>query len=114
VSDTSSRQPPSDSAIIEKVGLDITNYSAWSDLDALSTKTEFDGLDVMIESLEFDEKSGEFHVDVVLNVGLHFGGKADDGFSTGDAFPGCLTGWVLENGELDITNITVDTSSFHE
>lgn len=68
----------------------------------------------MIESLEFDEETGRFSVDVVLNVALSFGSKGDDRFSTADAFPGRLVGEVKPNGMLYISDLTVDTSTAYE
>lgn len=107
------RSKPDALAIAEAVeNSNVTDFEAWNALDALSTHTEFDGVDVAEESLRWDDK--KFVADVTVFIGLHYGKGDDDGISTSDSFPGEISGHMDNDGNVVIDELTVDTSTFYE
>lgn len=111
---TKTQRPDIDAtAIAEAIeSLDPSAMGAWNDLDALSTHTELDGVDVIERSVKWSGK--RFEAQAVVYVGLHYGKDDDEGFSTSDSFPGSVTGHVDANDNIVIDAFSVDTSSFYE
>ncbi|CAA7621732.1 hypothetical protein MTBLM5_400012 [Magnetospirillum sp. LM-5] len=82
-----------------------------NELDQLSNRTEFDGVDVIDESIQTSDE--KFEADVIVYVGLSYGGRNDE-ITTSDNLPGHIKGRLTEDGQIVIDDLTVDTSSFYE
>ena len=87
---------------------DLTQSSAWADLDALSSRTLIDDVEVEPEGIiiEGDRFRGLMNVYVVLQYG---GSK--DSFQTSDAFRALFEGH-FSGSIAEIENVRVDTSPF--
>jgi hypothetical protein len=95
---------------VSNVAPDLTPYSAWNDLDALSNRTEVEAVEPL-ESQIFLE--GErFAGNCVVYVQLNYG-DSDDSASLSDSFPGKFWGHI-DDSSVVIDDIDVDTSSFYE
>lgn len=90
---------------------DLTESQAWSDLDALSSNTYIDDLEVDPEGVIIEEN--EFKGVMNVYVVLHYGGNDDDAFDTSDAFRGQFSGHFDEDKAV-VDSVTVDTSPFFE
>lgn len=107
------RSKPDALAIAEAIESgDPTRFDGWGALDALSTHTELDGVDVVEESLRWE--GNKFSADITVYVGLRYGKNDDEGFSTSDSFPGEIIGHLDSEGLVVIDSFTVDTSAFYE
>ena len=91
--------------------LELTEFSCWSDLDALSTRTIQEDIEILDEVLEIenDHFKGMLNIYVMLEYG-----KGEDGFVTSDGFPGKFRGHFDEDGKPVIDDVIVDTSSFYD
>lgn len=91
---------------------DIANSPAWAELDALSSHTYLDGMEIDPDGIiiEGDKFKGSLSVYVLLKYDEH----GDDAFETSDAFSGEFFGHFDETGKPVIENATVDTSPFYE
>ena len=92
--------------------VDISECQAWGDLDALSTHTEFNGLEVNPETVEWLDGK-RFKVSVMIHVGPQYGKDAEEGLSTTDGYPGQLVEH-LQGDKVVVDDVSVDTSSFYE
>ena len=95
---------------VSNVAPDLTPYSAWNDLDALSSHTEVEAVEPLESQifLEGDRFAGNCVVYVQLNYG-----DGDDGASMSDSYPGKFRGH-MDDGSVVIDDIEVDISSFYE
>jgi hypothetical protein len=91
---------------------DFPSTPEWSDLDQLSSNTQFEGLSVSPEGAVFD--NGTFIAPGTVHVRLIYG-KKDDLVEFSDSYPVRLFFRVLdvESGEVKIDRIEADTSSFY-
>jgi hypothetical protein len=109
---TASQKSHKIAAILQAVSdYDLTNSHAWSDLDALSSRTSIDAIEVDPEGIILSNAGfkGVMNVYVVLR----YGGSSKDAFETSDAFRARFDGHF--DGELAvIDNVQVDTSPFYD
>lgn len=113
-------QPLSDpnkiAAVMKAIGeYDLVGSIAWSDLDALSTSTEFEEMEVVPEGV-FASNDG-FTALATVYVVLRYGGDNEDGFESLDSYPARVVGhFDSERDELTaiVDAVQVDTSSFYE
>lgn len=89
---------------------DFTETQAWNDLSLLSNNTIVDTLEVFEDEIRF--QGDAFEGPLLWHVTLEYGGK-EDGFSSADSYPGRFAG-EYKNGEVILTSMTADTSSFYE
>lgn len=85
----------------------------WATLSALSSKTEFDGLEVFEDEIVRDAgaTTKAFTGNANVYVKLVYGGNQDQAW-TADSFPLRFTGH-FDGVKVVIDDISVDTSSFH-
>ena len=99
-------------AIVDAVShAELSEYDAWSDLDALSNRTSIDQIEVDPEGIisKGDRKfKGIFNV----YVALHYGGNREE-LVTSEAFEGTFEGYFQDNKAI-IKSMKVDTSPFYE
>lgn len=88
---------------------DLTPYSAWNELDALSAHTEVEAVEPL-ESQIFLE-GNRFAGNCVVYVQLNYGDRGDSA-SLSDSYPGKFRGH-MDDGFVMIDDIEVDTSSFY-
>src|SRR5258708_6122896 len=99
--------------IVEAVeGYDLPGSPAWADLDALSTHTFLDGIEVDPDGIIIREN--KFKGAMAVYVLLQYGSDKDDGFKTSDSFMGEFNGNFDDTGTPQIDSVTVDTSPFFE
>ncbi len=85
--------------------VEITETEAWSDLDALSTNTNIEALEVFEDEIRIEEP--EFKGPINFHVTLQY----PENLTWSETFPGRFEGeW--KDGEAVIHRVTVDTSSF--
>jgi len=100
------------SAIVDAVSnAALTEYDAWNDLDALSTHTDVDGIDVDPAGIELN--GDEFRGLAAIYVALQYGSGNEERFETSDTFEGQFEGH-FDGTRPVIDKITVDTSPFYE
>jgi hypothetical protein len=90
---------------------ELTGYDAWGDLDALSTHTGVDGIEVDPAGVTVEGE--HFSGLATIYVALQYGSGDDDGFETSDAFEGKFEGH-FEGKRPVIDKLTVDTKHFYE
>jgi hypothetical protein len=95
---------------------DLTEYSAWDKLDALSSNTEIEAVEVL-ENQVFIEDN-DFAGNCVVYVQLNYGQGRDMTGMTAN-FPGRFRGHFEDfdddnNNVIIVDDIEVDTSSFYE
>ena len=100
-------------AIIDAVAdKEMHETSAWEDLDALSTQTQVDGVEIPADAIILD-RTGGFRGLMTIYVVLNYGpDQGDDGFTETDAFRGFFTGH-FKGDQPVIDDITADTSPFY-
>lgn len=90
---------------------DVTSSSAWGDLDVLASR-------VVVDGVELDEDSvvvtpdGKFEAIAYIYLVLQYG-KGEDGFSTSESFRADIAG-TIEQGDVSIESLNVDTGPFYE
>ncbi|HYI47801.1 MAG TPA: hypothetical protein VEX35_04975 [Allosphingosinicella sp.] len=89
---------------------DLTQSGAWTDLDALSTHTYLDDVEVDPEGIVLDD--GLFKGFLNIYVLLQYGSGKKEGFQTSDAFRGRFTGH-FDGTVAVIDEVSVDTSPFY-
>jgi hypothetical protein len=100
------------SAIVDAVSnAELTEYDAWNDLGALSTRTGVDGIEVDPAGIVVN--GDQFNGLATIYVALQYGSNHDDGFETSDAFEGQFEGH-FDGKKPIIDKITVDTSPFYK
>lgn len=91
--------------------LDVTSLDLWGSLDALSTHTLVEGVEVDPAGIVIGPGSsftGVFNIYVTLQ----YGKDSDEGFSTSDSFLAHLSGH-FEGDTPIVDSSSVDTSAFH-
>ena len=97
-------------AVIDAVGgYDISSDPAWSELDVLSTHTQFDSIEVVPEGI-FDAGNDRFEAVATVYVVLNYG-SGDDALQTTETFPAHISGH-FEGSSASVDSADVDTSSF--
>jgi hypothetical protein len=89
-----------------------SRYSAWDNLDALSTHTQVEEVymdDISLTAIA-DQARVEFRASVQISVALSYDREGPD---TSSSFPGSARGYVDANG-MFLDDVTVDTQSFYE
>ncbi len=100
-------------AVIDAIGaLDITQESAWDDLNALSRNTGIDGIDAVPEGI-FELDEGRFVAAATVYVILRYG-DGDDTFEDSDSFPMVVNGHFEKDGKAIIDEAEVNTASFYD
>lgn len=89
-----------------------TDLPFWSELDALSTHTTVESLDIDEDAIVFDD-SGAFSATFNVYVSLQYGKDNNEGFTIGDSFLAESRGH-FEDGDPVIDSADIDTSSFYE
>jgi hypothetical protein len=104
-----------DSATAERVAeavrdVPIVDFKAWGKLDALSSQTLVDEIEVFEDEIYRDGTvlKGICNFYVVLNYG-----QGDEAISSPESFPGTFEAKLDDNGDPVILDIDVDTSSFY-
>lgn len=98
-------------AVIDAVrGLELSETAAWSDLDALSSQTTVDGIEVDPEGVIFEDEN-RFRGIANVYVALRYG-SGSDSFETSDGFLGTFRGHIKKNGAPVVEEFTVDTTPF--
>jgi hypothetical protein len=93
--------------------VELTETSAWNDLDVLSTHTYIDGIEVDPAGIIF-ENGKKFHGVVNIYVLLEYGPNGSDNFQTSESFLGRFHGHLEPDGKPVVDDVTVDTSPFYE
>jgi hypothetical protein len=91
----------------------LTKSPSWKDLDALSTRTHVDGLEVDPAGIIF-ESEDRFRGVLNVYVVLEYASETNDEFQTSDSFLGKFKGHFNKKGYPVIDEIKVDTSPFFE
>ncbi|MGA2312094.1 MAG: hypothetical protein ABSF87_06975 [Xanthobacteraceae bacterium] len=91
---------------------DLEKYGAWSDLDALSTQTSFEGIEPHPDGI-FKTNKKHFDAIATVYVTLNYGGKRDR-TSMSDSYPARVTGSIIGKNNVTIDSMTIDTSSFYQ
>ncbi|ATI82822.1 hypothetical protein A6768_24335 [Sphingobium yanoikuyae] len=91
--------------------VDPTEFDIWADLDALSTHTTIDDIEIDPAGIVL---SGE-NFEGVFNVyvSLQYGTDNEEGFTTSDSFLARFSGHFDEANSPVIDKSEVDTSSFY-
>jgi hypothetical protein len=89
---------------------ELTDFSAWQDLDALSARTQIEQIDLLEDQVRVDGDRIEGPINVFVT--LHYGDRADS-FEETEEFPGRLKAH-LEGDRVVIDDISVDVRSFFE
>jgi len=91
---------------------DLASSPAWSDLDALSSRTLLDGVEIDPDGIIV--KGNTFRGPLSIYVLLQYDEAGEDSFETSDSFMGEFSGHFSEGGGAVIDQVTVDTSPFYE
>ncbi len=98
-------------AVINAVGgYDISSDPAWSELDALSTHTQFDSIEVVPEGI-FHAGNDKFEAVATVYIVLNYG-DGEDAIQTTETFPAHITGH-FEGSSASVDRVDLDTSSFN-
>ncbi|AWN42504.1 hypothetical protein [Methylobacterium durans] len=89
--------------------IDVSETEAWDDLDALSSNTHVDAVEVFADEIKLraDGFEGLVNVHCTLNYG-----NDKDGLTLSETFPGRFEGTLSPEGPI-IRRLTVDTSGFY-
>lgn len=102
-------------AIIEAISSltadDVLTGDAASDLDELSTRTQFDGIEANPEGVFTPDGGSTFQAACTIYVALNYGGSRD-AVSMADSYPATVHGSINQDGTVEIDQVEVDTSSF--
>ena len=79
----------------------------------LSSGTIFEGIEANPEGVFRVKDTNQFEAACTVYVQLNYGGNRD-GVSMSDSYPATVYGTISEANEVEIINISVDTSSFFE
>ena len=106
--------PETRRSILDAVSsFDVTTSSAWDDLDQLSNRTMFEGLEANPDGV-FIESPGSFRAVANVYVTLNYGDNRDS-TSMSDSYPVEVQGKIdPQSHEVSIDDLKIDTSSFYE
>jgi hypothetical protein len=90
---------------------DLPSKSEWRTLDELSSRTEFEGIQVFPDDAIFD--AGIFVAPATVYVKLNYGGEPD-ALDFSEAFPASVVFDVKPQNGIEISKVDVDTSSFFD
>lgn len=79
----------------------------------LSSGTIFEGIEANPEGVFRVGDTKKFEAACTVYVELNYGGSRD-GVSISDSYPATVYGTISDSGEVEISDILVDTSSFFE
>jgi hypothetical protein len=90
---------------------EIISSKAWSSLDALSSQTILDEIEVLEDEItgSRDNAEGIFNLYVVLQ----YNDKNKEEFTSSDTYPGRFKAHFDKEGNVEFDEIEVDTSSFY-
>jgi hypothetical protein len=91
---------------------DVFSGQTASDLDELSSNTLFEGIEVNPDAI-FTSGENRFEASATVYVTLTYGGSRDN-VSIPDSYPAIVRGHFNVDGEAEVEQIEVDTSSFFE
>src|SRR5262245_623974 len=92
-------------AVIKAVSkYNVRESNAWSDLNELSTHTQFEEMDALPEGIF--ERGDKFSAYATVYVTLQYGSGADEEASSSDAFPAAIDGHFEQ--ENDSTKAVID------
>lgn len=94
-------------------GIELSETSAWNDLDILSTHTRVEGINVDPDGVVLDA-NGNFRGVIDIYVSLQYGSNNEEGFASSDSFLGEFRGHLEAHGKAVIDDVTVNTSDFYE
>ncbi|WP_133170055.1 hypothetical protein [Kumtagia ephedrae] len=110
----SSAENPKVRAVVDAVtSFDLPSSPWWTELDALSTHTTLDGLEVDPEGIIL-EGTKRFKGVMNIYLALQYGDSSDDGFQTTESFLGRFSGHFDQHGTPHVDAVSIDTSSFYE
>lgn len=89
----------------------LTDRPEWSELDVLSSRTQFDGMKVFSEHSVVE--NGRFFAPANVYVRLNYGSKGDESTTT-DVYPAKVHFRIEDGAKVLIDRVEVDTSSFFE
>ena len=92
-------------------GAQFVRLSSGDDVSELSSNTVFEGLEVVSEGILQAGATG-FEASATVYVTLNYGGSRDS-VSMPDSYPAVVRG-MIENDDITISEIDVDTGSFYE
>lgn len=103
-----------DAAVLQAVAtavreIDLSGTEAWADLDALSSNTHVDSVEVFADEIKV--RGGSFEGPINVHCTLNYGNGAD-GLTVSETFPGRFEGSLSPAGPV-ILRLKVDTSSFY-
>lgn len=100
--------------IAEKVrSMDLSSDPSWGSLDALSSKTVFEGLEVDPEGI-IVLPDGTFSGVMNVYVLLQYDPGSRDSFSDSASFLAAYEGHIGDDGDPSIDHISVNTDPFYE
>jgi Predicted pPIWI-associating nuclease len=103
-------------AVIKAVSkCDVRESNAWSDLNELSTHTQFEEIDAVPEGIF--ERGDRFSASATVYVTLQYGSNPEEEVSSSDEFPAAIDGHFEQENDSTkavIDNISIDTSSFYK
>src|SRR4051812_18216231 len=91
---------------------DIASSTAWPELEALSSHTFLDGVEIDPDGIIV--KGNQFRGPISVYVVLKYNEPNEDNFETSDSFMGEFNGHFDEHENPVIDSVTVDTSPFFE
>jgi hypothetical protein len=100
------------SAISKLDSDDLEKNGAWSELDALSSHTIFEGVEAHPNGI-FSTGEDRFEAVATVYVTLNYGSHRDE-TSMSDSYPATVAGIIGASNKPKIESITVDTSSFYQ
>ena len=89
----------------------LENHPAWASLDALSSKTRFEGVDVDPEGIIL-EPDNTFSGIMNVYVLLQYDPESEGAFADSASFLGQFEGHLDHFGQPQIDNVTVNTDPF--
>lgn len=90
----------------------LTDMSAWIELDALSTHTSVDDVEVDRNGVVLMD-DGSFNGVANVYVSLQYGKDTEEGFISSESFLAEFSGYV-EDGSPVIQDMTVNTAGFYD
>jgi hypothetical protein len=89
--------------------IDLTAHPQWSEVEALSDRTELDGVQVDPEAIII--RDGAFESEMTVSLGLTYRQGRRPPIETSDAMIGIFKGHFNSSGEPVIDEVSLDPSS---